>query len=80
MKWHYIKDNDYPQPREDKGDSDEFQCLVERKKGWFQLLYWNCYYQCWDDEQGDDNECDKDQVIRWVSLDEITIELGKVES
>lgn len=71
MKWHHTENNDYPQPREGKGKNDEFQCLVERKNGWYQLLHWNCYYECWDDEQGDDTECDKDQIIRWISLDEI---------
>ena len=76
MKWHYTKQNDYPQPREGRGENDEFQCLVYNR-GQYQMLYWNCYYECWDDEQGDDYECDKDCVEKWEYLEHITNELDK---
>lgn len=74
MKWHYTKDNDYPQPREGKGKEDSFQCFVFRARE-YRILTWNCYYDCWDDEEGDDYLCDKEAVEKWISLDEITSEL-----
>ena len=77
MKWHFTKQGDYPKPREGRGENDEFQCLVYHK-GMYRMLYWNCYYECWDDEQGDDHECDKERVEKWCYLHEITSTLDSL--
>ena len=78
MKWHYTNQNDFPQPRAGKGDNDEFQCLGY-DHGQYILLYWNCHYECWDDEQGDDYYCDKDKVEKWCYLDDIVKKLNAIE-
>ena len=33
--------------------------------------YWNVTVQCWDDEECDDYECDKEAVEEWAYLDDI---------
>lgn len=35
------------------------------------VRYWNVTEQCWDDEECDDYECDKDAVEEWAYLDDI---------
>jgi hypothetical protein len=39
--------------------------------GFYKLLVWNSTYECWDDEEGDDYFCDKEQVSYWMSLPEM---------
>lgn len=35
------------------------------------VRYWNIVSQCWDDENCDDYECDKDSIEFWWYLDDI---------
>ncbi len=52
----------------------QIPCLV---KGYlstgygYGVRYWNVTEQCWDDEECDDYECDKDKVEEWAYLDEL---------
>lgn len=78
MRWHYTNQNDFPQPRKGKGDNDEFQCLVYDHGQYF-MLYWNCHYECWDDEQGDDYYCDKNEIEKWCPLDDVVEKLDAIE-
>lgn len=39
--------------------------------GFYKLLVWNSTYECWDDEEGDDYFCDKEQVSHWMPLPEM---------
>ena len=34
------------------------------------ILTWNQHYNCWDDEEGDDNFCDPEDVSHWMPLPE----------
>ena len=74
-KWHYTKDKDYPTMEEQGVNEDpSIQCLVVRKGFGACVLSWNPYYTCWDDEDGDDYECDKDDVVRWRYIDSLLAE------
>lgn len=42
-------------------------CLVWYK-GEITILYWNSYYKSWDTADGDDHECDADEVEYWMPL------------
>ena len=79
MKWKYPSKEEYPQPNQK--EKDEIRCLVFRN-GWYQILCWNVYYECWDDEEGDDYCCDKDQVKKWEYLDYIinTLDANELQS
>ena len=68
MNWKYTSKGEYPQPSQK--EKDEIRCLVFRK-GWHQILCWNAHYECWDDEEGDDYFCDKEQVEKWEYLENI---------
>ncbi len=61
MKWNNIN-SIYPE--------QDAECLVEYK-GRLCILTWNAHYESWDDEYGDDYVCDKDQVEKWITLDEV---------
>ena len=39
--------------------------------GFYKLLVWNSTYECWDDEEGDDYFCDKEQVSYCIPLPEM---------
>ena len=45
----------------------QIPCLVERN-GSYYVRHWNVTYECWDDEDGDDAWCKKDEVRRWMYL------------
>lgn len=40
-------------------------------RGFYKLLVWNSVYECWDDEEGDDYFCEKEQVSYWMPLPEM---------
>lgn len=64
----YVNDN-YPQ----------IPCLVKGRlsTGYgYGVRYWNVTVQCWDDEECDDYECDKEAVEEWAYLDDI---IGNME-
>lgn len=35
------------------------------------VRYWNAIERCWDDEECDDYECDKDAVEEWAYIDDL---------
>lgn len=39
--------------------------------GIYGLLIWNEHCNCWDDSEGDDYFCDKEQISHWMSLPEM---------
>ena len=76
-KWHYTKDNDYPVAfgiYTNQATYPQIPCLVELKTpcGWYGVRFWNATQKCWDDEECDDYYCDKDGVVRWMYLDDLT--------
>ena len=44
-------------------------CLVWYR-GEVTILWWNAYYKSWDTIDGDDHECDADEVEYWMPLPE----------
>lgn len=50
----------------------DMPCLVVYKESRrdIDLLYFNVYYQVWDDEDGDDYKCDLSAVSHWMQLPE----------
>lgn len=61
----------------DKYENDNYPqipCLVKGNlsTGYgYGIKYWNVTSQCWDDETGDDYECDKYDIDEWAYLDDI---------
>ena len=58
--------------------NDNIDCIVLReytmngkKFQYIELLVFNGYYKTWDDYQGDDHECDLEEVIAWSILPNI---------
>lgn len=50
---------------------EQIPCLVIRN-GDYQILVWNCEHNCWDDESGDDYECDPLDVDHYIPLSELS--------
>lgn len=74
--FHKTKD-EVPQPIGDYANEvyPQIPCLVKGhlSTGYgYGVRYWNVTEQCWDDEECDDYECDKDAVEEWAYLDDIT--------
>lgn len=52
---------------------EQIPCLVISKDVGITMLVWNCEHECWDDESGDDYECDALSVSYYLPLSEIQI-------
>lgn len=77
--WHDMK-KEVPQIYGDYGDSiyPQIPCLVvgHLSTGYgYGVRYWNVTEQCWDDEECDDYECDKDNIEEWAYLDDLLPEI-----
>ncbi len=54
-------------PELKEGDSAACLILVNNT---LQINYWNQYYQCWDDSEGDDYAMNKETELKWILLEE----------
>ena len=73
--WHDMEE-EAPQVYGEYGDSiySQIPCLVRGmlSTGYgYGVRYWNVTEQCWDDEECDDYECDKDKIEEWAYLDDL---------
>ena len=73
--WHDMK-KEVPQVYGEYCDSvyPQIPCLVmgNLSTGYgYGVRYWNIIEQCWDDEECDDYECDKDKIEEWAYLDDL---------
>ena len=73
--WHDMG-TEVPQIYGDYVDSiyPQIPCLVggHLSTGYgYGVRYWNVTEQCWDDEECDDYECDKDKIEEWAYLDDL---------
>ena len=50
-------------------ENDSAACLVLVNNN-FQINYWNQHYQCWDDNEGDDYEMNKETKLKWILLEQ----------
>lgn len=69
--WH--PNTEEPVPQSD--NESHVDCLVETSWG-FGVRCWNPYEKCWDDEDGDDYDCDMKSVKRWTYLDDLLPKKG----
>ena len=81
--WHDMG-AEVPQIYGDYGDSiyPQIPCLVRGNlsTGYgYGVRYWNVTEQCWDDEECDDYECDKDKIEEWAYLDDLLPEIKEEE-
>lgn len=70
--WHDME-AEVPQIYGEYADSNypQIPCLVKGllSTGYgYGVRYWNVTEQCWDDEECDDHECDKDKIEEWAYL------------
>lgn len=63
MEWISPKDK-LPQKTGTR-NYEQIPCLVKRN-GELQFLQWNCEHLCWDDESGDDYECEAAVVEYYI--------------
>lgn len=42
--------------------------VVVKRNGWYELLVYNEYHQCWDDSEGDDYCCDLSEVDKFLRI------------
>ena len=73
--WHKIED-EVPQATGEYEDDvyPQIPCLVHGylATGYgYGVRYWNVTEQVWDEEGGDDYECDKDNIKEWCYLDDL---------
>lgn len=69
MNWKYPAIDGLPEKPGLKS-YEQIPCLV-KLNGDFAILVWNCEHNCWDDEDGDDYECDPLAVTCYVPLSEV---------
>lgn len=62
MEW--IKTSEI-RPEHDGSSYSSVRCVVWRR-GSFEVLCFNHEHECWDDETGDDYECDIEDVEYWM--------------
>lgn len=68
LPWKATKDG-VPE-KSGKLNYEQIPCLVIHD-GCITVLCWNCEDECWDDEEGDDYECDADEVDYYIPLSDI---------
>lgn len=73
--WHNMKDEE-PKPYGDYENDcyPQIPCLVYGQLSTgtgYGVRYWNAIEKCWDDEECDDYECDKDAVEEWAYIDDL---------
>ena len=44
-------------------------CLVCRR-GWYEILHYDLYHECWNDSEDDDYAYDKDEELKFIQLEE----------
>ena len=50
-------------------DSERVLVKLKDKGCWpWEVAVWNNHYECWDDSEGDDKMCDKDDVECWMRI------------
>lgn len=79
---HYTSKGEYPQPYGNYLETSYplIPCLVKGQLstgyGWG-VRFWNHEFNCWDNEEADDFECEPNQVEAWCYLDDIINNLNK---
>lgn len=79
MEWK-LTEEELPKRQENKNYS-QVPCLVSKRYDWnrgerkgyyykVQILVFNHKHKCWDDEDGDDYDCDIERVSHWDYLPE----------
>jgi hypothetical protein len=67
MEW--IKTTDKLPNREPNVDYSQVPCIVwDTRYSCVRILNFNHEQECWDDEFGDDYECDIERVSHWMPI------------
>lgn len=67
MESNWISTKDRLPEKSGKYNYEHVVCLVVRDR-YVTILSWNCEENCWDNESGDDYECDVLDVTHWQPL------------
>ena len=65
--WHHAP-TELPSISDKPDYEDQIPCLV-KIKGFYGVLHYNCYYKCWDDEEGDDFMYSNDVELDYIQLE-----------
>lgn len=47
---------------------DDGEQVVVKRNGWYEILVYNEYHQCWDDSEGDDYYCELSEVDKFLRI------------
>lgn len=47
---------------------DDGEQVVVKRNGWYEILVYNEYHQCWDDSEGDDYCCELSSVDKFLRI------------
>lgn len=47
---------------------DDGEQVVVKRNGWYEILVYNEYHQCWDDSEGDDYCCELNEVDKFLRI------------
>lgn len=65
--WHHAP-AELPAIEEHPDYEDSIPCLI-KVRGRYEVAFYNCYYKCWDDAEGDDCEYDGDTELDFIQLE-----------
>lgn len=72
IEWFLTSEKAHPDAREDD-PKESIPCLVDRRHMGLEMLCWNPYHNVWDGADGDDFECQVDEVVSWAVIPEIPV-------
>lgn len=65
--WHHAP-AELPSIADNPDYEDQIPCLV-KYKGFYQVLFYNCYYKCWDDSDADDFLYENSVELDYIQLE-----------
>lgn len=72
----YVRKSEWINAKERLPEDGEWVIIVVGEDG-VQTAVWNETHQCWDDDEGDDVEYEKDVVTMWMSIPEPPTKRGE---
>lgn len=65
--WHHAP-AELPSVEDNPDYEDQIRCLVKHN-GFYEVLYYNVYYKCWDNSDGDDFLYNNDIELDYIQLE-----------
>lgn len=71
--WYNTKKGEYPVAtgKYEKDSYPQIPCLIKNGHYLVGIRYFNITEDCWDDDQCDDYDADKDKYEQWCYIDDI---------